>query len=487
MKNIKQITTKILYIIFLFLLLFNCPSFPQLSAQSIFNKVSGAIVHIYSVGFNGNIFAQGSGVVIKEKGYLITNFHVFNYAERLAIKKGNNYLSLDTIIGVNINKDIVIFKIDTKSYPSIKLADPRSIQIGQKVVAIGYPLGLDITISEGIISGLRNDIKDDRHLLQFDAAISHGSSGGAVLNSKGELIGISTASYTGGQNLNLAVSVQDIESVDIRAFNNKKIREYLNNSCRGYNAEKSSLFDNAIQYYFKCLNDSINIEIIYDHLGNCYSEKKDVTKAITYWQKSINLNNKYIHPYLSIGKIFIDKKDYSKALDIYKKAFIVDSNNAGIIYNIGVVYYYEKEYNKALDHCLLALKKNSLFADAYSTCGLIYRDIKNFNLAIKYCKKATLIDPSEPIFYINLANIYYKTGKYDLALVNYKKVTELSKNYLIAYEQMGNCYRHQSEFDKAISYYLIAEDLGLKDFSLFNNTGNVYSLQNKYDEAFKLL
>lgn len=104
--------------------------------------------------------------------------------------------------------DLAILRIDRKLHPIPVYAGEKGLVRGQKVVAIGSPLGLFNSVSDGIISGFRN--VDGVAMIQFTAPISHGSSGGAVLNMYGEVIGISTAGIDSGQNLNLAVGYESI-------------------------------------------------------------------------------------------------------------------------------------------------------------------------------------------------------------------------------------------------------------------------------------
>jgi len=117
------------------------------------------------------------------------------------------------IIGVDVDKDLLILKIKGKKFPAVKIGNSKSLNVGQRVYAIGSPMGLENSISEGIISGLRSYDELRRSFIQITASISPGSSGGAVVNDKGELIGISTLTFKQGQNLNFAIPIEDILKV----------------------------------------------------------------------------------------------------------------------------------------------------------------------------------------------------------------------------------------------------------------------------------
>ena len=154
----------------------------------------------------GKEISQGSGFVISSDGKVVTNYHVVEGAASAIIKfpDGAFYL-IEGMLGSDANKDIVVLKAAGKNLPFLPLADSENVQIGEQVVAIGSPLALEGTVSEGIISGRREWKERNLTVLQTTAPVSPGSSGGPLLNLKGEVIGVTTAFLPGGQNLNFAV------------------------------------------------------------------------------------------------------------------------------------------------------------------------------------------------------------------------------------------------------------------------------------------
>ena len=152
----------------------------------------------------------GSGIVINDRGYILTNCHVANGGTSYSVRIENddNSYPAYNVIKYHPLLDLAVIRIDKHIKPLTVYNGSVPLNRGQRVVAIGSPLGLFNSVSDGIISGFRtvNDIE----MIQFTAPISHGSSGGAVLNIYGEVIGISTAGIEGGQNINLAVGYRDI-------------------------------------------------------------------------------------------------------------------------------------------------------------------------------------------------------------------------------------------------------------------------------------
>lgn len=166
---------------------------------------------------HGEVIGTGSGIMIGAKGYILTNNHVASkgacYSVR--IEEDDKIYRTDEVIKYHPLLDLALIRIDRTLMPIPLYRGNKALVRGQKVVAIGSPLGFFNSVSDGIISGFRNF--DGVNMIQFTAPISHGSSGGAVLNMFGEVIGISTAGVDSGQNINLAVSYQDIMNF-VRGF-----------------------------------------------------------------------------------------------------------------------------------------------------------------------------------------------------------------------------------------------------------------------------
>ncbi|MBP6478009.1 MAG: WG repeat-containing protein [Chitinophagaceae bacterium] len=209
-----------------------------LTADQIYSKANNAIVTIYTFDNNDNPISQGSGVVLNQKGWVVTNYHVYKGANKLIVKHGSKIVAYSNIISYDEEKDILILKIADRSFPSIPIGNSELLKVGQKIYTIGSPLGFENTISEGIISGLRSNKEKTENFIQISAAISPGSSGGAVINTKGELVAITTLTATKGQNLNFAIPVNDI----LALYNKTNIKQ--NNSTASENGFLYPVFVN---------------------------------------------------------------------------------------------------------------------------------------------------------------------------------------------------------------------------------------------------
>ncbi len=147
----------------------------------------------------------GTGFVVRKDGWIATNFHVVRGATEVAVEFSNHKkYPVVEIMNANRLHDLVILRIDAAELPVLALGDSDQVRPGDSVLAIGHPLGLEDTVSNGLISAVR-EVHTGLKVLQISAPIAPGSSGGPLFNERGEVIGVATAIITSGQNLNFGL------------------------------------------------------------------------------------------------------------------------------------------------------------------------------------------------------------------------------------------------------------------------------------------
>ena len=154
--------------------------------------------YFYGNSENRRTVGTGSGVIVSNDGYIITNFHVIENANEIEITTNDNKTFIAEIIGSDENSDIAVLKISgSNSFPYIRFANSDQTKIGEWVLAVGNPFNLTSTVTAGIISAKSRDLNDydskNQSFIQTDAAVNSGNSGGALVNINGDLIGINTA------------------------------------------------------------------------------------------------------------------------------------------------------------------------------------------------------------------------------------------------------------------------------------------------------
>lgn len=170
------------------------------------NSVKGVVTVLTDVG-------QGSGFVVTSDGFVVTNYHVVDGASAAAVKTYDGESHSVGLVGYNVNLDVAVLKING-DFDYLELGDSDDVKIGEKVAAIGNPLGLDFTLTEGIVSALdREGINGLPYYLQIDAALNPGNSGGPLLNTAGEVIGINNFKVADAESVGFALEINKAKDV----------------------------------------------------------------------------------------------------------------------------------------------------------------------------------------------------------------------------------------------------------------------------------
>lgn len=204
--------TRKLIIILISLLLFVGFAYAQMTTSQIVKKYSPSVVTIVALDQNDQPLSLGSGFFINTEGEITSNHHVFEGSAKAVIKTmdGRKGEVLE-IINDDPELDLLIAKTSLKNTNPAPLGDSDTISVGEDIIAIGNPAGLEGTVSNGIVSGVRK--VGESKFIQITAPISPGSSGGPVFDSTGKVIGVATAYLDIGQNLNFAMPVNYLKSL----------------------------------------------------------------------------------------------------------------------------------------------------------------------------------------------------------------------------------------------------------------------------------
>ena len=177
---------------------------------AIAKAANGAVVSVIMSDKDGKPVSQGSGFLVSEDGVIVTNYHVISEGTSAVVKLPDGaFYAVDGVLALDKARDVAIIKAHGQNFRTLTLGNSDRIQVGEDVVAIGNPLSLESTVSNGIVSGIRTIEDEGGKFLQVTAAISPGSSGGPLFNMAGEVVGITTLYIKGGENLNFAIPIND--------------------------------------------------------------------------------------------------------------------------------------------------------------------------------------------------------------------------------------------------------------------------------------
>jgi S1-C subfamily serine protease len=193
-------------------------SVSQQNVADVVKQSSDAVVLIVISNSAGEETALGSGFLVSSDGEIVTNYHVIKEAHSAVVKLSNGaFFPVDGVLASDSDKDLAVIKVKGKNLPFLSLGDIDKIRVGDHVVAIGSPLGLEGSVSDGIVSALRD--VSSKKWIQTTAPVSHGNSGGPLLDMSNHVVGVITwgVNLDLGQNLNFAAPSSAVTALLVTA------------------------------------------------------------------------------------------------------------------------------------------------------------------------------------------------------------------------------------------------------------------------------
>lgn len=201
------------------------PTYDEEKILELIDKISKSVVNISTVKLVSNMFYQavpvagmGSGTIIDSKGLILTNNHVIQGADKIDVTIWNNQVLEGTIVGSCFVHDIAVIKVEATELPPAELGDSSQLKVGQRVYAIGNPFGLagGPSVTSGVISAVNRTIESQggllENLIQTDASINLGNSGGPLVNIEGKVIAINTAIIPFAQGIGFAIPIDSAKT-----------------------------------------------------------------------------------------------------------------------------------------------------------------------------------------------------------------------------------------------------------------------------------
>lgn len=307
----------------------------NLSGEAIYERCSGAIVQVGVQDDLGRIRSGGSGIVLKDSAWLVTNYHIFEHGGYLVAQKDGEPLDISGgIVRADAKRDVLIVKINTWAFPQLweripdlKFRRSSELKRGQQVFAIGNPAGLENTITDGLLSGLRTAEDTAFRLLQISAPISPGSSGGGVFDEQGRLIGMSTFIMrpSTGQNLNFALPVDELLFWD-RSATRHDITESTLDPNYEHGLEYWKMHDclGAVTQFSRVPEDSPQKGRALYYTARCLHQSKDYTKAKDGYERALQADPRIARAHAFLASILLAEGDTIGAMDHQLKAYELD-------------------------------------------------------------------------------------------------------------------------------------------------------------------
>jgi len=456
----------------MYFFLFFCVSALPCQAQElpqIVKKIAPSIVIILTYDKDGEIIGQGSGFFISSDGNIITNRHVLADANRAEAKTADGKVyPITRIAAENKDADIVRASVGV-TLPVSTLSLSSSIpEVGERIAVIGSPLGLEQTVSDGIVSAVR-EIPEFGKIYQITAPISPGSSGSPVVNMKGEVIGVATFQFVGGQNLNFVIPSEHISR--LRAEKGKPLEEWAMENMEEWLTTAEGLYfsgliflwtddyEKALPYFQNAVEKHPNYADAWFCIGYCSDELGYYHEAVEAFKQAIRIKPDYAEAYYNLGVVYDSLERYYKAVEAFKQAIRIKPDDAEAYCNLGVVYGKLERYYKAVEAFKQAIRIKPDDAEAHNNLGVVYDSLERYYKAVEAYKQAIRIKPDYAKAHYNLGVTYGKLERYHEEIEAYKQAIRIKPDYAKAHYNLGVTYFSLEDRGSALQEYRILKEL----------------------------
>ena len=377
-----------------------------LTTEQIAKKALAATVSLKMKDSTGRTLSFGSGFFVKPN-QIVTNFHVIEGAAQGTAKLVGKYAryQIEGIIATDKDNDLAVLKVIADGITPLSLGDSDTVNIGAKVYVAGNPKGLEGTFSDGLIS--RRE-RYPKKRIQMTAPISPGSSGGPVLNSAGEVIGISVSGHRAldAQNLNFAIPSNYLKALLAKVQPAKPLSQNSQSVSaetyffRGNAKYDLGLYHEAISDYTQAIGLKPDDADVYNNQGNAKSHLKQYAAAIADYDTAIGLKPDYALAYNNRGNATYYLKQYFAAISDYDTAIGLKPDYALTYNNRGNAKCRLKQYEAAIADYDTAIGLKSDYALAYYGRGLATYYLKQYAAAIADYDTAIRLKPDYALAYL---------------------------------------------------------------------------------------
>ena len=479
-----------LVVLFLFFTINTTPAQTTLPAEDIAEKALAATVYLEMKDTNGKTLGIGSGFFVKPN-LIATNYHVIEGAAKGTAKlvgKNTKY-NIEGVTATDKTNDLALLKVTAYGTKPLSLGDSDKIRIGETVYVAGNPKGLEGTFSDGIISSLRDELTRKR--LQMTAPISPGSSGGPVLNKKGEVIGVSVAVHRAldAQNLNFAIPSKYLKKLLEQSKPTIPLSQ-IKNQDQSISAETYLLWGNAkyrigdhlgaIKDYTVAIRLKPDYTLAYNNRAATKVSLGQHFAAISDYDIAIRLKPDFAEVYDNRGVAKGKLGEFSAAISDIDIALRLKPDYANAYYNRGCVKDKLGQHFGAISDYDIAISLKPDFTEAYNNRGIAKGNLKQYSAAISDYDMAIRLKPDEVLIYINRGIAKSNLKQHFAAISDYDMAIRLKPDNADAYYNRGEAKVDLGQYLAAITDYDIAIRLKVDDAEIYFSRGICKALLKQY-------
>ena len=421
-------------VLLLFCIVSTAPAQTTLSAEDIAEKALVATVYLEMKDKNGKTLGIGSGFFV-QPNLIATNYHVIEGAAKGTAKlvgKHTTY-NIEGVTATDKVNDLVLLKVTAYGIKPLSLGNSDTVRIGETVYVASNPKGLEGTFSDGIISSRRD--KDPKERLQMTAPISPGSSGGPVLNCKGEVIGVSFAQHRAldAENLNFAIPSKYLKTLLSLSDTVKPLGQnnvFISADTyfrRGYAKDELGDYRGAIADYTEVIRLQPDAADAYKNRGIAKDLLGQYFAAITDYDTAIRLKPNYAMAYMHRGNAKFGLGQYFAAIADHDTAIRLKPDNAWAYLCRGAAKHQLGQYFAAITDYDTAIRLKPNYAGAYKNWGDAKADLGQYLAAITDYDTAIRLKPDNAWAYLSRGNAKNQLGRISEAKQDFQEALKLAE------------------------------------------------------------
>ncbi len=434
-------------------------------------KIQPAVVTLVAYDAANHIAGIGTGFFVSPRGHLVTNFHVLggNYAASVRTHKGQLY-PVKAVVAENKAADLLKLQVDIPpdEVAWIPVSD-RLPEIAERIVVVGSPMGLEQTVSEGIVSSLR-EIPVIGPVFQMSAPISPGSSGSPVVSTRGQVLGIATFQFVQGQNLNFAVTARQIMA--LKAFaeqmtvsewtfahlgSKPRVAEEL---CRqGFRFSIEGEDRLALEHFLKATQADPTDAEAWSGLGSCYAGLDHAEDALAAFRQAVQANPRDEVSHFRLANFYSRIGRYEEAIAVYRAALAINPLFEAAHFNLGLVCVEVGRYAEGKDAFEAVTRINPEAGPAHYNAGLTYIRLGRFQEAIAAQKIVLRINPGYAPAYHAMGAALNQLGRPRDEIEAYREAIRVDPDFVPAHHAMGAAMLKRGDTPGALDQYRILQKL----------------------------
>lgn len=411
-----------------------------LTPSQVFDKVKDSVLVVRALDAQGKPVSQGSGVMLPS-GKVATNCHVLKNGTRFLVGSDKQFVPA-ILHAEDADKDLCLLNATGLAVKAATLGRASGLKVGDAVYSVSSPIGLELSLSDGIVSQLRGGPPP---FIQTTAAISLGSSGGGLFDSEGRLVGITTFYLEGGQSLNFALPVEWLAEIKPGTKKAERERPQGDWFFQAWVLEQKKDWRGLLDWCRQWILADSGNALAWAGAGEAYIHLERYADAIEALRHALRIQPDDAEAWYSLGTAYHRLGRHADAIEAYRQARRIRSDYADAWYGLGTAYGDLNRHIDAIEALRQALRIQPDHADAWYNLGVKYGDLGQHADAIKAYRQTLRIRPDQTDAWINLGFAHGKLGQHAEAIKAYRQAIRIRPddadawvNLAIAYELSGN-------------------------------------------------